>query len=43
MGSFQQWLERANARYGAVGAIVTTALCLAVLIYALVTILGDFW
>ncbi|HKI97096.1 MAG TPA: hypothetical protein VKB51_01355 [bacterium] len=43
MGSFQQWLDRTNARYGGIGAVITATICLAVLVYALLVILGDFW
>jgi hypothetical protein len=43
MGSFQRWLDRANERYGGIGAVVTATLLVLVLFYALVVILGDFW
>ena len=43
MSSLQEWLDRTNARYGAIGSIVTAAICLSALLYALIAILGDFW
>ena len=43
MSSLQEWLDRTNARYGAVGSIVTAVICLSALLYALLAILGDFW
>ena len=43
MSPFQDWLDRVNARWGAVGAVVTATLCLSALAWALTTILGDFW
>lgn len=43
MRSFQEWLDRANDRYGGVGSVITAVVCLSILVYALVHILGDFW
>ena len=43
MTPLQDWLDRVNARWGGVGAVVTAALCLSALAWALTAILGDFW
>jgi len=41
--SLQDWLDRTNARYGAIGSVVTALICLSALLYALIVILGDLW
>lgn len=43
MGDLQDWLDRVNARWGGIGAVVTTTICLVVLLYGLWAILHDLW
>ena len=40
MGSFQRWLDRANARYGGIGAVITATVLLAVPVFPPGAILG---